>query len=92
MAVEKTLRLESTERFPLSPAKTTGLWSNSKGLLRREEGERTVQRNAGLRCLDVALRNVHHLCRLPATYNRVVIGEALWHVRPLVWFVSCLQY
>jgi hypothetical protein len=47
MAVEKTLRLESRERFPLFHRHDDGLITFHQGLLRREEDETTVQRRAG---------------------------------------------
>ena len=48
MAVEKTLRLESTERFPLSHRHDDeDCRKFHQGLLRREGDERTVQRRAG---------------------------------------------
>ena len=43
MALEKTLRLESTERFPFSHREGDEAYA-SKGLLRREGDERTVKR------------------------------------------------
>jgi hypothetical protein len=48
MAVEKALRLESTERFPLSHHHDDEDYRKfHQGLLRREGDERTVQRRAG---------------------------------------------
>ena len=48
MAVEKTLRLESTERFPLFHRHDDeDCRKFHQGLLRKEGDERTVQRRAG---------------------------------------------
>src|SRR5215472_5293838 len=49
MAVEKTLRLESTKRFPLFHRHDDESlrWLFHQGLLRREGDERTVQRRVG---------------------------------------------